>query len=306
MIEHLKRRATKTWVSRMDRVDIALMQRASSQGEAIDGPSISPRIEEAFRQARKMETLGQMAGGLAHDFNNMLQGVVSALDMMKTRINQGRTGDLACLPKVALLSLDRAAALAHHILSFSRPHAPDLKPIEVNTVVVSTKDLLRCVLGDQIEIEIALAEDLPPATCDPFQLENALLNLAINARDAMPNGGRLVIETCNASLGTEQTDLKQGRYVGICVTDDGAGMAPEVIERAFDPFYTTKALGQGTGLGLAMTKYFVEQVQGCVKIESILDQGTSITLYLPCTIEGDSPNTSLSPVRASRQIDVAT
>jgi signal transduction histidine kinase len=155
-----------------------------------------------------------------------------------------------------------------------------LKPIEVNTVIVSMEDLLSCVLGDEIEIEMALAQDLPPTICDPCQLENALLNLVINAGDAMPNGGRLLIQTCKANLGTEQTDLKKGGYVGICLTDDGTGMPPEVIERASDAFYTTKTTGRGTGLGLAMIKYFVERFHGCVKIESIVDQGTSITLYL--------------------------
>ncbi|HSY85349.1 MAG TPA: ATP-binding protein, partial [Verrucomicrobiae bacterium] len=161
-------------------------------------------------------------------------------------------------------------------------HRPDLEPVAVNEVIASMETLLRFTLGDRIEFALALTEGASAAICDRQQLENALLNLAINARDAMPGGGRLVIETYHAELGAERANLRRGRYIGIRVSDTGSGMAPEVAERAFDPFYTTKPAGRGTGMGLTMTRHFVERFRGCVELKSALGQGTSIMLYLPC------------------------
>lgn len=261
------------------------MQTRSLQGELVSEPSTATQIplEEVFRQTHKMGVLGQMAGGLAHDFNNMLQSAVSALDTMQVRIDQGRSGELACLLKIAFTSLNRASILANRILAISRPPVPNWKLVDLNSVIESMGTLLRCALGDQIEFELVLAQDLSPIICDPHGLENAVLNLVVNARDAMLHGGRLVIETCNSDLGTERIGRAQGRYVSICVSDTGIGMAPDVVERAFDPFYTKKTTGRGTGLGLTMTKEFVEQFRGCVDIESAVDHGTAIRLHFPCS-----------------------
>jgi signal transduction histidine kinase len=248
---------------------------------------ISPQFEETRRQARNMEVFGQMTVGLAHDLNNMLQGVAGALDVMQMRIDRGQTREISDLLQLAQMSLHRTSAFTHSLLAFSRPHRPDLKPVAVNEVIASMEPLLRFTLGDGIEFALALAEDPSAAVCDPHQLENALLNLVINARDAMPDGGRLVIETYHAELGAERANLRQGRYIGIRVSDTGSGMAPEVAEHAFEPFYTTKPAGRGTGMGLTMIKDFVERFRGCVELKSALGEGTSIMLYLPCHRSGE-------------------
>jgi signal transduction histidine kinase len=253
-----------------------------SQNEFTPEQLIAMQIQEALRHARKMETVGQMAAGIAHDFNNLLQGVGLALDAMQHRLDQGRTEEIASLVTATLTSVNKAGALAHRLLAFSRPHAVDWKPVGVNSVIASLQTMLSWTLGDRIELELILADDLATTICDPHQLENAVLNLAINAKDAMPDGGKLVIETCHADLSTERDDLRKGRYVGICVSDNGTGMRPDVAKRAFDPFYTTKPEGRGTGLGLAMTKQFVKQFDGGVNIVSVVGRGTSIMLYLPC------------------------
>jgi len=264
---------------------------ASSQSETKDRMATSGQVEEALRQAHKMAIVGQMAGGLAHDFNNLLQGVVGALDVMHLRIHQGRTEELARPLDIAYMSLNRAADLTHRLLAFSRPHAVELKCVNVNATITSMQALLRCTLGPRVQVDLQLADGLGNPSCDLHQLENVLLNLAINAKDAMPEGGRLLIETFTAYLRSERTETRQGRYVGICVADSGTGMAPEIAERAFEPFYTTKPAGRGTGLGLAMTRHFVEQCNGRANIESVLGQGTSILLYLPCASddEHDTP-----------------
>jgi signal transduction histidine kinase len=263
-------------------IDGALMLCAASQSEFTPEQLIALQIQEALRNARKMEAVGQMAAGLAHDFNNLLQGVGLALDTMQQRLNQGRTEEIASLVTAALTSVNKAGALTHRLLAFSRPHAVNWTPVGVNSVIASLETMLTWTLGDRIELEFILADDLATTICDPHQLENAVLNLAINAKDAMPNGGKLVIETFHADLSTQRPDLRKGRYVGICVSDNGTGMRPDVAKRAFDPFYTTKPAGRGTGLGLAMTKQFVEQFDGGVNIVSVVGRGTSIMLYLPC------------------------
>ena len=251
---------------------------------------MSPQIEEARRQARKMEVFGQMTVGLAHDLNNMLQGVAGALDVMQTRIDRGQTSEISDLLHLAQMSLHRTSAYTHSLLAFSRPRRADSAPVEVNEVVASMEPLLRLTLGDRIEFALALAEGPSSTVCDRHQLENALLNLAINARDAMAGGGRLVIETYHAELGAERANLRQGRYIGIRVSDTGSGMASEVAEHAFDPFYTTKPAGRGTGMGLTMTKDFVERYRGYVELKSAPGQGTSIMLYLPCHQDREAPH----------------
>jgi signal transduction histidine kinase len=241
----------------------------------------SSDIQKALAQAHKMEVMGHMASGLAHDFNNMLHGVVGALDMMQTRVGQGRTDEIADLLQIALASLRRTAALTHSLLAFWRPQSVELRPVCVNAVIASMEDLLRCTLGDEINVELALVKEITTIVCDSHQLENALLNMVVNARDAMPKGGRLAIRTFCVDHGTEQRDPSRRRCVGLCVADTGSGMAPDVVEHAFDPFFTTKQGGGGTGLGLAMVKGFVDQFGGQIKLNSVVGEGTTVTLYLP-------------------------
>ena len=243
------------------------------------------QTEEALRQSQKMEAIGHLTGGIAHDFNNLLTGIVGALDLMQTRMRQGRTENLDRYAKTALSSANRAAALTHRLLAFARRQPLDPKPVSANALISDMEDLLRRTLGERISLEIVTAGGLWPTLCDPHQLENAVLNLAINARDAMPDGGRLTIETANAHLDRAYVqahpELPPGQYVCICVTDTGTGMSPDVVAKAFDPFFTTKPLGQGTGLGLSMIYGFVRQSEGFTKIYSEVGRGTTVKLYLP-------------------------
>ncbi len=240
--------------------------------------------EEALLQSQKMEAVGQLTGGIAHDFNNLLTGIVGSLDLMQTRLNQGRTDNVARYINAAMTSANRAAALTHRLLAFARRQPLIPKSVDVNQLVVSLEDLLRRTIGETIDLGIVAADDLWSTLCDPNQLESALLNLAINARDAMPDGGRLTIATSNARLDSVTADapaLSPGDYVCIAVTDTGVGMSAEVAARAFDPFFTTKPIGQGTGLGLSMIYGFARQSNGHVTIDSEIGQGTTIRLYLP-------------------------
>ena len=241
--------------------------------------------EDALRQAQKMEAIGQLTGGIAHDFNNLLQGITGSLDLVRKRISQGRIGDLDRFIDGAMTSAKRAAALTHRLLAFSRRQPLDPRPVQANPLVASMEDLLRRTLGEGIELDLVLAGELWPTRCDPNQLESAVLNLAINARDAMPGGGKLTIETCNAHLDAADTarlrDVRPGQYVCVAVTDTGTGMAPETVEKAFEPFFTTKPIGQGTGLGLSMIYGFARQSEGHAKISSKLGEGTTVRLYLP-------------------------
>jgi len=241
--------------------------------------------EEALRQAHKMEAIGQLTGGIAHDFNNLLQGITGSLDLMQKRISQGRLGELDRFITGAMTSANRAAALTHRLLAFARrqPLAP--RTIRANPLIASMEDLLRRTLGEQVDLELALAEDLWLSQCDPNQLEAAILNLAINARDAMPDGGKLIIETENAHLDSaysaKQRDVRPGQYICIAVTDTGVGMSQDTLAKAFEPFFTTKPIGQGTGLGLSMIYGFAQQSEGYAKIYSEVGQGTTFRLYLP-------------------------
>jgi PAS domain S-box-containing protein len=240
--------------------------------------------EEALRQSQKMEAVGQLTGGIAHDFNNLLTGIVGSLDLLQIRLNQGRTENAARYIDAAMTSANRAAALTHRLLAFARRQPLVPKGVDVNQLIVSLEDLLRRTIGETIDLKIAAADDLWCTLCDPNQLESALLNLAINARDAMPGGGRLIIATSNArldSVSAETPALAPGDYICIEVTDTGVGMSAEVAARAFDPFFTTKPIGQGTGLGLSMIYGFARQSNGHATIESRVGQGTSIRLYLP-------------------------
>ncbi|GEO99837.1 hybrid sensor histidine kinase/response regulator [Methylobacterium haplocladii] len=240
--------------------------------------------EEALRQSQKMEAVGQLTGGLAHDFNNLLTGISGSLELLQTRVSQGRLGDVDRYVNAAQGASKRAAALTHRLLAFSRRQTLDPKPTDVNRLVVGMEELVRRTIGPQITLEVVAAGGLWPALVDPSQLENALLNLCINARDAMPDGGRITIETANKWMdarAAKDRDLDPGQYLSLCVTDTGTGMTPEVIARAFDPFFTTKPIGQGTGLGLSMIYGFVRQSGGQVRIYSELGEGTTMCLYLP-------------------------
>jgi PAS domain S-box-containing protein len=240
--------------------------------------------EEALRQSQKMEAVGQLTGGIAHDFNNLLTGIVGSLDLLQTRLDQGRTENVSRYINAAMTSANRAAALTHRLLAFARRQPLIPKSVDANALVVSLEDLLRRTIGETIDLDIVAAVGLWCTLCDPNQLESALLNLAINARDAMPNGGKLVIATANARIDGIDADtpaLLPGDYIRIDVTDTGTGMSPEVAARAFDPFFTTKPIGQGTGLGLSMIYGFARQSNGHVLIDSKQGAGTMVRLYLP-------------------------
>jgi len=241
--------------------------------------------QEALRQAQKMEAVGQLTGGIAHDFNNLLQGITGSLEIVQRRVAQGRVGELDRFITGATTAANRAASLTHRLLAFSRRQPLDPRPVKVNPLVTSLEDLLRRTTGEQIELETVLGAGLWTTLCDPNQLENSLLNLVINARDAMPHGGKLTIETCNAHLddhfAASQRDVRPGHYVCICVSDTGTGMSADTIAKAFEPFFTTKPIGQGTGLGLSMIYGFARQSEGYARIYSELGQGTTIKLYLP-------------------------
>ncbi|HEX4159652.1 MAG TPA: PAS domain S-box protein [Rhizomicrobium sp.] len=253
---------------------------------AVTARDVSERynLEEQLRQAQKMEAVGQLTGGLAHDFNNMLQGITGALDRAQHRIQQGRLADADRFIGAAIEAANRAASVTHRLLAFSRRQTLDPRPTDANKLIASMEDLIRRTMGPNISIEVVGAVGLWPTLVDASQLESSLLNLAINARDAMPNGGTLIIETANKWLderAARQRDVPPGQYISICVSDSGVGMPPDVVARAFDPFFTTKPIGQGTGLGLSMIYGFVRQSGGQVRVYTEVDEGTTMCLYLP-------------------------
>jgi len=254
--------------------------------------------EEALRQSQKMEAVGQLTGGIAHDFNNMLTGIIGSLELMRRRLSRGKTQDLGNLIDLGITSANRAAGLTHRLLAFSRRQSLDSQPVEMNRLVLAMDELLQRSLDESIRLDMHLDPGLWVAEADPHQLESALLNLVINARDAMPNGGDLVVETSNHTLDEaytrQQGALAVGDYVRLSVRDNGCGMPQSVINRAFDPFFTTKPIGQGTGLGLSMIYGFSKQSRGHVAIESQIGKGTTVNLYLP-RFKGDTPVTSPQP-----------
>ena len=241
-------------------------------------------LEQQLRQSQKMEAVGQLTGGLAHDFNNLLTGVTGSLELIEKRFEQRRLNEIDRYLQAAKGAAKRAAALTHRLLAFSRRQTLDPKPTEVNSLVSDMEELIRRTMGPHITFEFAGAIGLWKTLTDPHQLENALLNLCINARDAMPNGGRLAVETCNRSVDERSArvlDLAAGQYISLCVSDNGTGMSADVISRAFDPFFTTKPLGEGTGLGLSMVYGFARQSGGQTSIHSEEGKGTTVCLYLP-------------------------
>ena len=242
------------------------------------------QAEEKLRQSQKMEAVGQLTGGLAHDFNNLLAGIGGALELMGTRIAQGRWQDVDKYRVTAQGAARRAAALTHRLLAFSRRQTLDPRPTDINALVAEMIELIQRTVGPSIQLQTVGATDLWPALVDAGQLENALLNLCINSRDAMPEGGRIVIETANhclSAMDAQALDLSAGQYLTLCVTDSGTGMTTDVIAKAFDPFFTTKPIGQGTGLGLSMIYGFAQQSGGQVRIDSQVGRGTTMRIYLP-------------------------
>ncbi len=240
--------------------------------------------EDALRQAQKMEAVGQLTGGLAHDFNNLLSGISGSFEMIGTRLSQGRMVDVDRYVAAGQGAARRAAALTHRLLAFSRRQTLSPKPIVINRLMAEFVELVRRTVGPAIKVETVAAGGLWPTLVDANQLENALLNLCINARDAMPDGGRITIETGNKWLDRRSADergMEPGQYVCICVSDTGVGMDKAVQERVFDPFFTTKPIGEGTGLGLSMVYGFARQSHGHVRIYSELGQGTMVCIYLP-------------------------
>jgi PAS domain S-box-containing protein len=238
------------------------------------------QIEDALRQSQKMEAVGQLTGGIAHDFNNLLQGITGSLQVIKTGLELGKQINTEKYIDNALKSAFRAAGLTHRLLAFSRRQPLDPKPVRINPLVYSMEDLLIRTLGENITLELKFPDDLWETLCDANQLENAILNLTINARDAMPNGGKLTIEAQNV-IDRKFASNEEAEFIKISVSDTGVGMTPDVMERAFEPFFTTKPQGEGTGLGLSMIYGFTRQSEGYSKIDSEPDQGTTIHLYLP-------------------------
>ncbi|MBI3709813.1 MAG: PAS domain S-box protein [Proteobacteria bacterium] len=275
------------------------------------GRDMTERIvaEERLRRSQRLEAVGQLTGGIAHDFNNLLTVVIGNLDLLRDRLHADpQAADFA---ENALKASLRGAELTRQLLAFSRRQALDAKVIAINELVAAIMGLLRRTLGEQIEIATVLAPDLWPAFVDPAQLESALVNLAINARDAMSGGGRLTIETANKQLDEryagENVDVVPGDYVMLAVSDTGTGMAPNVLARAFEPFFTTKPPGEGTGLGLSMVYGFARQSQGHIKIYSELEHGTTVRLYLPRATDGaahaaEAKPTSLPVAKSGERI----
>jgi len=247
------------------------------------------KAEAALRQAQKMEAIGHLTGGVAHDFNNLLQVIVGNIEALQRRVWSAdiprRDEGFRRLTDAAARGAERAAALTRQLLAFSRQQPLEPKVLDVNKLVAGMSDMLHRTLGETVRIETVLAGGTWRISADANQLESALLNLAVNARDAMPNGGKLTIETSNAFIdeayAAAHDEFKAGQYVLIAVTDGGTGMSKEVIAQAFDPFFTTKDIGHGTGLGLSQVYGFVKQSGGYVKIYSEAGEGTTIKLYLP-------------------------
>jgi PAS domain S-box-containing protein len=258
--------------------------------------------EDALRQSQKMEAIGQLTGGIAHDFNNLLAGITGSLELLERRMGEGRLAGVERYIDAAQGSARRAAALTQRLLAFSRRQTLDPKPTNANRLIAGVEELIRRTVGPSVELEVVGAGGLWLTRIDPSQLENAILNLCINARDAMPDGGRITIETANKWLderAAKERELSPGQYISVCVTDTGTGMTPEVIAQAFDPFFTTKPLGQGTGLGLSMIHGFVRQSGGQVRIYSELGKGTTMCLYFPrfagALDQVDLPGTASAP-----------
>jgi nitrogen-specific signal transduction histidine kinase/CheY-like chemotaxis protein len=266
--------------------------------------------ESQVRQLQKMEAVGQLTGGIAHDFNNMMAIVIGALNLIQRRLAQGDV-NVSRYVEAAFEGATRAATLTARLLAFSRQQPLSPEPVDVNRLVAGMSELVRRTIGEGIRLETVLAGGLWRGHADPGQLENAVLNLAVNARDAMPDGGRLTVETANCHLdeayAAAHEGVPAGQYVLVAVSDTGSGMAPDVMARAFEPFYTTKGVGKGTGLGLSQVYGFVKQTGGHVKIYSEPGEGTTVKVYLPRFLgaeerPSDLPGPRPTPAGAPREI----
>ncbi len=241
-------------------------------------------LQDALRQSQKMEAVGQLTGGLAHDFNNLLAGMSGSLQLARKRLDEGRAAEIGRYVDTAQGAVNRAASLTHRLLAFSRRQSLSPEPLNLNRLAAGMEELVRRTIGPQVALELVSSVGLWGVWADRGQLENALLNLCLNARDAMPHGGRITIETGNRWIDDRTAlhrELAPGQYVSLCVSDTGCGMSPEVVERAFEPFYTTKPIGVGTGLGLSMVYGFAKQSGGQVRIYSEVNKGTMVCIYLP-------------------------
>jgi signal transduction histidine kinase len=258
--------------------------------------------QSQVRQLQKMEAVGQLTGGIAHDFNNMLAIVIGSLDIARRRLTGTEHPKLAQCLDNASEGAERAATLTARLLAFSRQQPLEPKVLNANTLVGGMSEMLRRTLGERVEVETVLAGGLWRVSADPAQIESALVNLAVNARDAMPDGGKLTIETANAELDERYAkahdEVTAGQYVMLSVTDTGTGMPPDVIERAFEPFYTTKGVGRGTGLGLSQVFGFIKQSKGHLKIYSEIGRGTTVKIYLPRFI-GEEQTLGVTPSKAN-------
>jgi PAS domain S-box-containing protein len=256
--------------------------------------------EEQLRQSQKMDAIGQLTGGIAHDFNNMLASVYGSIQLLQRKVKSGKLEGFETLLERASTSTQRATALTQRLLAFARRQSLDIRRVDVARLIESVEDMFARTLGPKVDLKIEIASGLWSARIDASQLENALLNLVINARDAMPDGGCLTIEALNfeidAGYAASQAEVNAGDYVAVRVTDNGAGMPASVIARAFEPFFTTKPIGQGTGLGLSMVYGFVKQAGGHIRIHSKLGHGTTVSLYLPLDL---SDGTAVEPERAA-------
>jgi len=286
--------AERTWSAvEQARAETALRQANETLEQRVaDALAERSEMEVALRQSQKMEAIGQLTGGIAHDFNNLLTGISGALDLIRKRIRAGRTDGLDRFMDAAAMGVQRGAGLTHRLLAFARRQSLDTRPQDVNGLIAGLEEMLHRTLGETIACETALADDLWPALADANQFENALLNLSINARDAMPDGGLLTIETANRRITEAEAwrlqGLEAGDYVEVSVSDTGSGMSESTIAKAFDPFFTTKPIGQGTGLGLSMVYGFVKQSGGHVRLYSEVDTGTTVRLYLRRAVEEDA------------------
>jgi PAS domain S-box-containing protein len=263
---------------------------------------------EQLFQAQKMEAVGQLTGGLAHDFNNLLTAISGSLELLQRRVAQGRVQEIDHYVATAQKAVARATGLTHQLLAFARRQTLEPKKINPNKLIAGMKEMVERTVGPEIELKVTPSGGIWPTSCDPNQLENAILNLCINARDAMPDGGQLTIETVNIEFNKYRAsarDMEPGEYVEIGVIDPGAGMSAAVAARAFDPFYTTKPTGQGTGLGLSMVYGFAKQSGGQVRISSQIGSGTAVRIWLPRDfgeVEDELPRPMPAPGRRTARL----
>ena len=280
-----------------------------SNQELVEQISRREQVESQLRQSQKMQALGQLTGGIAHDFNNMLGVIMGAHDLILRRIKKGDF-NIGRFLDAATNATERAATLTQRLLAFARQQPLAPQPIDANKMIGNMSDLLQSTLGEHIHIETVAAGGLWTVHADAQQLESAILNIAINARDAMPDGGKLTIETANAYLDEaycrQNPEVEPGQFVMIAVSDTGSGMSPEVAARVFDPFFTTKPTGKGTGLGLSQVYGFVKQSRGHIKVYSELGDGTNVKIYLPRLI-GDAKEirrATAEPIRTGDRSEV--